>query len=136
MWGLSLDTIVEYDLVLANGTVAQVTADSHPDLFWALQGAASSFGIVTHYKVKTFEAPASSVYYQYNWNLTAEEGVEFVRLWQKFLQDDLSPKVGIQIDFMKGPERGSVLFILRVAYYGPEEDVRSLLSFTQKSSFH
>lgn len=127
--GVSLDTIIQYDMVMTNGTVAQVTSESHPDLFWALQGAASSFGIVTHYKVK-IEAPASSVYYQYNWNLTAEEGVDFVHAWQEFLQDDLSPKVGIQIDFLKGPEQGSVLFILRVAYYGPEEDVRCFLPFT------
>jgi FAD/FMN-containing dehydrogenase len=33
-WGLTLDHIVELQVVLANGTVARASADTNPDLFW------------------------------------------------------------------------------------------------------
>ena len=37
-YGLALDTIVGFDLVLPNGTVACVTQSTHPDLFFGLKG--------------------------------------------------------------------------------------------------
>ena len=34
MWGLTLDTIRSLEVVLANGTIANVSQNNHPDLFW------------------------------------------------------------------------------------------------------
>ena len=36
-YGLTVDTIAGYELVLPDGTVAQVSQDSYPDLFWGLK---------------------------------------------------------------------------------------------------
>ena len=33
-WGLTLDTIVALDVVLADGTILTASAVNHPDLFW------------------------------------------------------------------------------------------------------
>jgi len=66
MWGTTLDTIVEMEVVLANGTVVTTSKSSNPDLFWALRGAGSSFGIVTNFKLKTLEAPANGVRFTYS----------------------------------------------------------------------
>lgn len=33
-YGLAIDNVVSYRIVLANGTAITVSADSHPDLFW------------------------------------------------------------------------------------------------------
>ena len=33
-WGLTLDTIQSLEVVLANGTIAKVSKNSYPDLFW------------------------------------------------------------------------------------------------------
>ena len=35
--------------MLASGEVIEVSADSHPDLFWALRGGGGNFGIVTRF---------------------------------------------------------------------------------------
>ena len=35
--GLGIDNVVQFEVVLANGTAASVDAWSHPDLFWALR---------------------------------------------------------------------------------------------------
>ena len=41
--GLAIDTIVGYNLVLPNGTVACVTESTHPDLFFGLKGGFNNF---------------------------------------------------------------------------------------------
>ncbi|KAL8996219.1 MAG: hypothetical protein Q9169_004241 [Polycauliona sp. 2 TL-2023] len=63
-WGLTLDTIVGLDVVLANGTAVKATSTAYPDIYYALRGAADSFGIVTSFYLQTLPAPASVV----NWS--------------------------------------------------------------------
>jgi FAD/FMN-containing dehydrogenase len=46
-YGLALDNLLAVDLVLANGEVVRASADSHPDLFWAVRGGGGNFGIAT-----------------------------------------------------------------------------------------
>lgn len=58
--GWAADNVIEYEIVLANGTVKYATACSDPDLFWALKGGSSNYGIVTKFKLNTF--PSAQVY--------------------------------------------------------------------------
>ncbi|ESK82231.1 putative fad dependent oxidoreductase [Moniliophthora roreri MCA 2997] len=53
-YGLSVDTIISYDLVLPNGTFIKVTNETDPDLFFALKGGFNNFGIVTSFTMQTF----------------------------------------------------------------------------------
>ncbi|KAK8119668.1 uncharacterized protein PG998_004294 [Apiospora kogelbergensis] len=54
--GWAADNVVEYEIVLADGSVAKATAAENPDLFWALKGGSSNFGIVTQFKLRTFSS--------------------------------------------------------------------------------
>ncbi|KAJ5213710.1 hypothetical protein N7449_000879 [Penicillium cf. viridicatum] len=45
----------EYEVVLADGTIIEANKDSHADLFKALKGGSSSFGIVTKYDMKIID---------------------------------------------------------------------------------
>ncbi len=46
-YGLASDNVVAIELVTADGEILDVTADSHPDLFWALRGGGGNFGVAT-----------------------------------------------------------------------------------------
>jgi FAD/FMN-containing dehydrogenase len=58
IWGLALDRIVALDVVLANGTEVHATNVTFPEVFYAMRGAADSFGIVTNFYMLTEPAPA------------------------------------------------------------------------------
>ncbi|KAF7526864.1 hypothetical protein G7054_g10625 [Neopestalotiopsis clavispora] len=51
-YGWAANNIVEYTLVLANATVLTVTEDTYPDIFLALKGSGSIYGIVTSFVLK------------------------------------------------------------------------------------
>ena len=42
-YGLAIDAVVGYNLVLPNGTVACVTESTHPNLFFGLKGGFNNF---------------------------------------------------------------------------------------------
>jgi FAD/FMN-containing dehydrogenase len=44
-WGLAADNLTGVELVTADGSVLQVTAESDPDLFWGLRGGGGNFGV-------------------------------------------------------------------------------------------
>lgn len=59
-YGYAMDNVVNYDVVLGNGTQVTANKTSHSDLFWALKGGANNFGIVTRFELKTFAVPEVS----------------------------------------------------------------------------
>lgn len=50
--GMAADNIIEWETVMANGSVVNVNAATHPDLAQAMRGSSNNFGIVTQFKAK------------------------------------------------------------------------------------
>ena len=47
--GLTIDNILEADMVLANGSVVTASPQENKDLYWAIRGGGGNFGIVTSF---------------------------------------------------------------------------------------
>jgi FAD/FMN-containing dehydrogenase len=53
--GLTIDNLLAAEIVTADGQVRIVDADDEPDLFWAIRGGGSNFGVVTRFKLRLHE---------------------------------------------------------------------------------
>jgi hypothetical protein len=59
-FGMVCSNIVEYEVVLADGSIVTASATSNPDLWRALKGGANNFGIVTRFTARVF--PSSKIW--------------------------------------------------------------------------
>jgi hypothetical protein len=53
-YGLTIDNLLEADMVLADGSFVTVNALENADLFWAIRGGGGNFGIVTSFKFRAY----------------------------------------------------------------------------------
>ncbi|KAL8725790.1 MAG: hypothetical protein Q9166_007121 [cf. Caloplaca sp. 2 TL-2023] len=58
--GWCSNLVLQYELVTADSRIIYVTKAAYPELFWALKGGSTNYGIVTRYDTKTY--PLNDVY--------------------------------------------------------------------------
>jgi FAD/FMN-containing dehydrogenase len=56
-FGLSIDSLLRVDMVLADGSYVSASEDERPDLFWAVRGGGGNFGVVTSFLFRAREVP-------------------------------------------------------------------------------
>lgn len=83
-YGLTIDNLLEADMVLADGSFVTVNADQHADLFWAIRGGGGNFGIVTSFKFQAH--PVKNVFAGPTfWPI--EKTNEIMKWYHQFIQD-------------------------------------------------
>jgi FAD/FMN-containing dehydrogenase len=126
--GWAVDSILEAELVTADGDVLRVAPDEHSDLFWAIRGEASNFGIVTWVKQKL--APIGPLYagtLMYDGDI-AEDFLKFFRDFNVEASEDF----GAMLDFMAAPAeewipehlQGKMIMVLTLGHVGDAEQAK------------
>ncbi|MDB4583791.1 FAD-binding oxidoreductase [Draconibacterium sp.] len=59
-YGLTIDNLLEADMVLSDGSFVTVNSRQHTDLYWAIRGGGGNFGIVTSFKFQAH--PVKTIY--------------------------------------------------------------------------
>ncbi|KAH7347076.1 hypothetical protein BKA66DRAFT_432832, partial [Pyrenochaeta sp. MPI-SDFR-AT-0127] len=76
--GWACDTVLEFEVVLANSTIVRASPNSSPDLFWALKGGGNNFGIITSVLIEVFPDPPE--WYSFQLFNIADMDIVFNRL--------------------------------------------------------
>src|SRR5262249_1644887 len=106
----------------ANSSIVRASHDHHPDVFFALKGAAASFGIITEFVVQTHPEPTEVVQYSYNIILGSKAKVaQTFAQWQAIVADpNLSRKMASQFVVF------SLGVVISGTYFGSKDEYRSL----------
>jgi len=81
-YGLTIDSLLSVDVVLADGRCITASADENEDLFWAVRGGGGNFGVVTSFLFQG--RPVSTVYGgPMFWEL--EHAATVMRFWRDLI---------------------------------------------------
>lgn len=120
--GLAAHSIRAVELVDASGELRRVTAESDPELLWALRGGGGLFGVVTTLEIDLFEAPdlfGGKIIFP---GVTAEAVFELADAVIRTAPDELSLLVGLinmpDAPFVPEPMRGQTFATVDVVFVG------------------
>jgi FAD/FMN-containing dehydrogenase len=125
-YGFAADRVRRVDIVCADGLLRQVTAESDPELFWAVRGGKGNFGVVVELE---FELVPVSRLYGGGLFFPAEAAADVVHAyarWARTAPQEMSSSV-LLIKFPPIPQipealRGRYIIHLRFAYTGTAEE--------------
>lgn len=130
--GLTIDNLIEADVVLADGRLVTASAKENSDLFWALRGGGGNFGVVTSFLFRAH--PASTVFAgPIFWE--AKHAVQVMRAYRDFLPDapeELGIFVGLKgvpsADPFPSDHWGRKACAIVACYNGPMADGQAALA--------
>ncbi len=96
-YGLTIDNLLEADVVLADGSFVTASKRQHPDLFWALRGGGGNFGVVTSFLFQAHQV--GTVYAGPIFWDAATSGQAVMRAYRDFLRaapEELGAFVGLK----------------------------------------
>jgi len=130
-YGMATDSVLEFEVVTADGRQLRASASENSDLFWGLRGGGGSLIIVSAMTFKLY--PVTTVY---GGNLIypmemAPEVMRRYRQWIKDLPDEMTTSVVLMnmppLPFVPEPLRGKSVVFVRGCYCGTEEQGRALV---------
>src|SRR5918995_1065475 len=81
--GLSIDNLLSVDIVTADGQLRRASAAENEELFWAVRGAGSNFGVVTSFEFQAHPAgpmvAVGAIFY------TPEDAREVLAAWRDYM---------------------------------------------------
>jgi FAD/FMN-containing dehydrogenase len=127
--GLMSDTLVETEIVTADGRLLVCNEDENSDLFWACRGGGGgNFGINTSFTCKTFPVGNVSIYrLAWDWDDAAEVLVALQEIVPQ-APDEFSLRLGLgAVGAFPGAGRRSAAISITGQYFGPKEKLAELL---------
>ena len=81
-YGLTIDNLLEADVVTADGHLVVASADRNEDLFWALRGGGGNFGVVTSFLFRAHPVSMVTAGLMF-WD--ADRSAEMLRWYREFM---------------------------------------------------
>ncbi|NEA55077.1 FAD-binding oxidoreductase [Streptomyces sp. SID13666] len=131
-FGYAADRVTSIDIVTADARLRRITADSDPELFWALRGAGANFGVITGMEIDL--VPVSRLYGgELVFDLARTPALLAGYLsWTETLPEELTSSVSL-LDYPDMPLfpatlRGRYAAHVRIAYTGDSRTGEQLVA--------
>jgi hypothetical protein len=130
-YGMSVDSVLMFEVVTADGQIRRASDSENSDLFWALRGGGGSFGVITGMQIKLY--PLTTVV---GGNLiypieAARDVLRHYRDWIKNAPDELTSAFAIMnlppLDMIPEFLRGKSIVMVRGCYCGPVEQGEAMI---------
>jgi FAD/FMN-containing dehydrogenase len=132
-YGLTIDNLLEADVVLADGRFVTASETQHPDLFWALRGGGGNFGVVTSFVFRAH--PVKMVFAGPIFWDAAASGRAVMRAFRDFIPtapEELGIFVGLKtvppVDPFPKEHWGKRACAIIGSYNGPAEEAQKALA--------
>ena len=131
--GFAADHVVAVEIVTADGQLRRVTAESDPELFWAVRGGKGNFGIVTALEIELVPLTglyAGGIFFAGD---DAPALLHRFRQWAPMMPEEVSTSIAVlrlpPMEELPPPLRGQTVVHLRFAYSGTDfEEAERLLA--------
>ena len=100
--GLALDAIVGATVVVANGTALNCSATQNAELFWAIKGAGSSFGVVASVQVATFQAPNQVTWFSASSGYSQATAAAGLQAYGDFVTNTMPAELNMRLSIGSG----------------------------------
>src|SRR3954451_4286930 len=125
--GLSIDNLLSVDIVTADGRLQRASATENEDLFWAVRGAGSNFGVVTSFEFQAHPVgpmlTVGAVFYP------LEDAKSILPAWRDYMDSAPEELSSVAICWNVPPgepfpeeHHGRAVFVVAGAYAGTVED--------------
>ena len=110
-FGLTIDNVLEIDIVTPDGKLRRVSAQNEPDLFWALRGGGGNFGVATSFLFQLHEMQRDVVTGFVVYPLAeAKQILSFYAEYAETIPEELS--LGAGVGARLGQEPGAAMFFV------------------------
>src|SRR6476646_3796224 len=124
--GLSIDSLLSVDIVTADGELRRASATENEDLFWAVRGAGSNFGVVTSFEFQAYPVGpmvfVGAIFYPF------EEASSILPAWRDFMATAPEELSSLAICWSVPPVEpfppeihGTPVVVVAAAHCGPAE---------------
>lgn len=86
-YGYLSDNMVSCKLVLADGSIINVSDKEHKDLFWALRGAGHNFGIVYEATFRVYPQPHGGIHHSWDFEFGLDKVRDLYTVMNKLVSD-------------------------------------------------
>ena len=91
-YGLTIDNLLEANIVIADGSYVTANKDKNSDLFWAVKGGGGNFGVVTSF---LFQLHPAHTNYSGPMFWPIEMATEVLRFYKKFMNEASDDMYGL-----------------------------------------
>jgi hypothetical protein len=124
LFGFAADHVTAVEMVTADGRLRRITAESEPELFWAVRGGKGNFGIVTALEFELVPVPSLFGGGLFFHGDDAPALLHRFREWAPTMPEEVGTSIAIMrlpdMEELPPPLRGQTVVHLRFAYAGPD----------------